>query len=170
MPISLRLSLLLALLLVGPLISKGEDSLYDPRTARKLTTEQQSWFGPLSSKFRYDGRMLHAAQIAADRAHAHSTYRCWRYVKTALVAANAIDSYPKSEYAKQAGNELQASYGFRKLKIVDPYQAPIGSVLVYGGRGPGHVEIRTAAGFVSDFTSPKPSTRPLLGIYVKPQA
>jgi len=170
MPISLRLSLLLALLLVGPLISKGEDSLYDPRTARKLSPEQQWMFGPQSGKFRYDGRMLHAAEIAAERAHMHSTYRCWRYVKTALMAANAVDSYPKTQYAKQAGNELQQSYGFRRIKIEDPYKAPIGAVLVYGGRGPGHVEIRTAAGFASDFTSVKPSTRPLLGVYVKPKA
>ena len=30
---------------------------------------------------------------------------------------------------------------------------PLGSVLVYGGKGAGHVELRTAKGFVSDFAS-----------------
>ena len=127
-------------------------------------------FGPQSSKFRYDSRMLHAAQIAADRAHAHSTYRCWHYVKTALMASNAVPTYPKTEYAKEAGTELQNSFGFRKLRVNDPYLAPVGSVLVYGGRGAGHVEIRTPTGFVSDFTSIRASTRPLLGVYVKPKA
>ena len=45
---------------------------------------------------------------------------------------------------------------------------PVGSVLVYGGRGAGHVEIRTDDGFVSDFKSNKPSKRPLIGVYIKP--
>ena len=80
-----------------------------------------------------------------------------------------IQSYPKTEYAKQAGAELVESHGFRRLAISDPFQAPVGSVLVYGGRGAGHVEIRTMAGFVSDFVSVKPSKRPLLGIFVKPK-
>ena len=47
---------------------------------------------------------------------------------------------------------------------------PVGSVLVYGGRGAGHVEIRTEGGFVSDFVSRTPSERPLVGVYVKPPA
>jgi hypothetical protein len=145
------------------------DSLFDPQTARRLNPDEMSIFGPQSGKFRYDSRMLHAAQIAASRAHAHSTSRCWRYVKDALLAADAVETRPKSEYAKEAGAELQQSFGFKKLSVRDPYLAPMGSVLVYGGRGAGHVEIRTALGFVSDFTSPKPSTRPLLGVYVKPR-
>lgn len=148
----------------------ADDSLYNPQTARKLNLDEISIFGPQSGKFRYDSRMLHAAQIAAARAHKHSTSRCWHYVKDALMAANAVDTRPKTEYAKQAGSELQLSFGFTKLKVTDPYLAPLGSVLVYGGRGAGHVEIRTAAGFVSDFTSVKPSSRPLLGVYVKPRA
>jgi len=43
-------------------------------------------------------------------------------------------------------------------------------VLVYGGPGAGHVEFRTEQGFVSDFLSLHPSTRPLIGIYIKPRA
>ena len=113
--------------------------------------------------------MLNAARIAADRAHAHSQSSCWRYVKQALLAAKTIDSYPKTAYAKQAGRELTASYGFKKLRISDPFKAPLGSILVYGGRGAGHVEIRTEYGFVSDFSTPRPSRRPLIGVYVKPR-
>jgi hypothetical protein len=114
--------------------------------------------------------MLHALQIAQERAHKHSTSRCWRFVKTALMAANAIDSYPKTAYAKQAGGELEKTYGFKKLRVKDPYKAPVGSVIVYGGKGAGHVEIRTATGFVSDFSTLKCSPRPMIGVYIKPKA
>ncbi len=168
-----RISLLpvIALLLLVT-VAKGysaDGSLYDPHTARKLNPQEMSFFGKFSGQFRYDSRMLHAAQIAEERAHPHSTSRCWHYVKDALLAANAVETRPKSEYAKEAGGELQKSYGFKKLKVTNPYLAPMGSVLVYGGRGAGHVEIRTPEGFVSDFTSLKPSARPLLGVYVKPR-
>ena len=45
---------------------------------------------------------------------------------------------------------------------------PLSSVLVYGtARSVGHVEIRTKDGFVSDFRSPIPSRRPLMGVYAK---
>jgi hypothetical protein len=148
----------------------ADGSLYDSATAKKLTAEQRSIFGPQSSKFRYDKRMIRAAEIAAARARSHSTSRCWRYVKKALLASNVIDSYPKTAYAKQAGAELQKSYGFKKIKVSDPFKAPLGAVLVYGGRGAGHVELRTDDGFVSDFESLKPSRRPLIGVYVKPPA
>ncbi len=94
--------------------------------------------------------------------------RCWRYVKEALLAAGAVDSYPKTSLARQAGAELVERYGFTKLPVRDPYQAPVGSVLVYGsGRGAGHVEIRTSRGFVSDFRASEPSRRPLIGVYAK---
>lgn len=115
--------------------------------------------------------MIRAARIATERARRHSTKRCWRYVKNAMLAAKLIDSYPKTVYAKQAAIELPRDYGFKKLATRNPYAAPIGSVLVYGGKNAGHVEIRTATGFVSDFASSKPSLRrPLLGIFVKPEA
>ncbi len=156
---------------ISPAVARAaEGSLYNARTARKPTVEQRSLFGPQSSKFRYDKRMLHAAEIAAARARAHSTSSCWRYVKTALLASDVIASYPKTAYAKQAGAELQTSYGFKKSRVSDQFKAPLGSVLVYGGQGAGHVEIRTGAGFVSDFASLKPSRRPLIGVYVKPRA
>ena len=115
-----------------------------------------------------DAKLMRAATIAEERAHAHSRSRCWRYVKEALLASGVISSYPKTTYAKEAGEELMHSYGFKKLSIHDPYAAPVGAVLVYTARrGPGHVEIRTKDGFASDFRSKIPSPRPLLGVYAK---
>jgi hypothetical protein len=148
--------------------AQGAESLYDSKTAKKIDISKLSFFGPQASKFRYDGRMMRAAEIASARAHAHSQGSCWRYVKDALISAGLVDSRPKSEYAKEAASELSNSYGFQKLRVTDPFSAPVGSVLVYGGRGAGHVEFRTKQGFVSDFTSAKPSHRPLIGVYVKP--
>ena len=115
-----------------------------------------------------DPTLLRAATIADERANAHSKMRCWRYVKEALVASGAVTSYPKTEYACQAGDELVRSFGFTRLSVQDPYLAPVGSVLVYGsGRSAGHVEIRTPTGFVSDFRAATPSRRPLIGVYAK---
>src|SRR4051812_42489567 len=111
--------------------------------------------------------LVRAASIAQERAYAHSKSRCWRYVKEALLAAGAVSSYPKTEYAKQAGDELVNNYGFKKLAINDPFSAPIGAVLVYGGKGAGHVEIRNKSGFVSDFRAEMPSKRKLIGVYAK---
>lgn len=111
--------------------------------------------------------MTKAATIAQDRAHAHSQRTCWRYVKEALLAAGAVNSYPKTALAKQAGDELVNSYGFKKLPVTDPYAAPVGAVLVYGGKGAGHVEIRNKNGFASDFRTPTPSKRKLIGVYAK---
>ena len=45
--------------------------------------------------------------------------------------------------------------------------APVGAVLVYGGKGAGHVEIRNKNGFASDFRTPTPSKRKLIGVYAK---
>ena len=117
---------------------------------------------------RINPKLTRAASIAQERAHAHSKSRCWRYVKNALLASGIIGSYPKTAYAKEAGEELVRDYGFKKLPIRDPYKAPVGAVLVYGSRrAAGHVEIRTKTGFVSDFQNKKPSRRPLLGVYAK---
>ncbi len=146
------------------------DSLYNSKTAQKIDPAQQSLFGPQSGKFRYDKRMIRAAEIASARARSHSTSKCWRYVKNALLAANAVESRPVTIYAKQAAAELTANHGFKKIRERNPYKAPLGSVIVYGGKGAGHVEIRTQKGFVSDFVSTKPSPRPLIGIYIKPRA
>jgi len=117
---------------------------------------------------RVNPKLMRAATIADERAHAHSKSRCWHYVKEALVASGVVDGRPKTALAKQAGDELVRDYGFKKLPIHDPFAAPLGSVLVYSARGAaGHVEIRTKDGFVSDFRSKTPSRRPLIGIYAK---
>jgi hypothetical protein len=146
----------------------ASDSRYNPSTARKLSPEEAKNFGPKSGNIRYDSRMIRAAEIAAQRARAHSTMLCWRYVKYALLDAKAVTSYPDSLYAKQAATQLCNQYGFQKLAIRDPHKAPIGAVLVYGGPGAGHVEIRAKNGYVSDFRSPTPSNRPFLGAFVLP--
>jgi hypothetical protein len=115
-----------------------------------------------------DGRLMQAASIAEERAHAHSRSRCWHYVKEALLASGVIDSRPKSELARDAASDLVNNYGFKKLSVNDPFSAPVGSVLVYGtSHSVGHVEFRTKSGFVSDFRSPTPSRRPLLGVFAK---
>ena len=149
-------------------VAKVENaSLYESKTAQKIDPARLSFFGPHASKFRYDKRMIRAAELAAARAYGHSHGSCWRYVKDALLSAGLVDSRPKTAYAKQAGSELTGNYGFTKIRVSDPYKAPLGSVLVYGGHGAGHVEFRTKTGFVSDFTSPTPSKRPLIGVYIK---
>jgi len=124
---------------------------------------------PLAKVDRHiDRKLMQAATIAQERAHAHSRSMCWHYVKEALLASGAIDSRPKSEFAKDAAQDLVSNYGFKKLSVKDPFAAPLGSVLVYGAnRTAGHVEIRTRDGFVSDFLSRTPSPRPLLGVYAK---
>ena len=110
----------------------------------------------------------HAATIAEERARAHSLSKCWQFVKEALVAAGVVKSRPQTPLAKQAGQELVNNYGFKKLPVSNPYEAPVGSVLVYGAkRAAGHVEIRTETGFVSDFRSKTPSPRPLIGVFAK---
>ena len=113
--------------------------------------------------------MQAATRIANAKAKRHSQRRCWRAVKNALLQAKVVSSRPTTRYAKQAGHELQSKYAFKKLKIKNPNQAPLGAILVYGGRGAGHVEIRTQKGFVSDFANTRPSRRPLLGVYVSPK-
>lgn len=170
--IAMRLLRFIPLLLSVASVSSasGSYSLFDSSNAKNLNKEQRSFFGPLSGSFRYDKRMIQAAAIAEERARAASTYSCWRYVKNALLEAKIIDSYPKTRYAKEAGIELQNDFGFRKISVSDPYKAPLGAILVYGGPGAGHVEFRSKEGFVSDFISPKPSPRPLIGVYVKPRS
>jgi hypothetical protein len=123
---------------------------------------------PFGNDSKIDPKLRRAATIAEERARAHSLSKCWRYVKEALVAAGVVKSRPQTPLAKQAGQELVSKYGFKKLPVSDPYQAPVGAVLVYGAkRAAGHVEFRTENGFVSDFRSKTPSRRPLLGVFAK---
>jgi len=146
---------------------RAGDSLYDPAAAQPLTESQRAFFGERSGEFRYDRRMIRAAEIASARACAAPTSRCWHFVKDALVEAGVVSKRPTSAWAKQAGDELCQKFGFRKLGITNPFDAPVGSVIVYGGADAGHVELRTESGFASDFLSRTPYPRPLIGIYVK---
>ena len=123
---------------------------------------------PFGNDAKIDPKLRRAATIAEERARVHSLSKCWRYVKEALVAAGVVKSRPQTTLAKQAGQELVNKYGFKKLPVSDPYQAPVGAVLVYDAkRAAGHVEIRTENGFASDFRSKTPSRRPLLGVFAK---
>jgi hypothetical protein len=162
---------LLPLVLASSLWSapaKADESLIDKAQVEKLTRAQKEMFGPKSGGLRYDPRMIRAAEIAKQRAHPKMTWHCWKYVKNALVAAQVVGTRPTSIFANRAGDELCEKYGFVKLPIRDPYQAPIGAVVVYNGADGGHVEIRTEDGFVSDFESRTAYPRPVIGIYVKP--
>jgi hypothetical protein len=156
-----------ALVATSATLGAAEPSLYDPSSARKLTPAEQAQFGARSGAFHYDARMIRAVKIARERAHRVTTWHCWGYVKDALLAANVVDTRPKSSWACQAGDELVQKFGFKKIAQLDPRRAPVGAVVVYGGGDAGHVELRTADGFVSDFFSPTPYPRPVLGIFVK---
>ena len=99
-----------------------------------------------------DPKLRRAATIAEERARAHSVSKCWRFVKEALVASGVVKSRPQTPLAKQAGQELVNNYGFKKLPVSNPYEAPVGSVLIYGAtRAAGHVEIRTEDWICHDF-------------------
>ena len=93
---------------------------------------------PLSRNFPHlDPSLTRAATIAEERAHAHSRRSCWRYVKNALLASGAVDSYPKTALARQAGDELVQRYGFKRLAAARPLPGPggLGSCLWIGPRG-----------------------------------
>lgn len=138
---------------------------------------------------------LRAADIAAARAAGHpSIGKCYAWVKTALQQSGAVPDYMPGVAAKDAGPTLQQR-GFVNLlnrpgnTIRSPYDAPKGAVLVYGAAPGavdrnaryGHIEIRTATGFASDYASANARTgsaanglegrgRVLTGVYVKPDA
>jgi hypothetical protein len=170
MTIRILLSLIALALTLQSSNAEGA-SLYDASQAQQLTPEQAARFGPQAANYRYDSRMIRAAAIAQQRAQKRSASLCWRYVKTALLQAGAVDSYPKTAFAKQAAQELPKSFGFKRIRCRDPRSAPLGSVLVYGGKDAGHVEIRTVEGYVSDFRSATPyEKRPLIGVFIKPRA
>ncbi len=145
------------------------DSSGQPASARIV---RHYWRVPIVHPFahvdpRINPKLMRAATIAQERANAHSKGRCWHYVKTALVAAGVLNSYPKTAYAAEAGSELMHSYGFTRLSMRDPYSAPVGSILVYGNLSRGHVEIRTRDGFVSDYHSKNACFYPLVAVYAK---
>jgi hypothetical protein len=146
--------------------SKGSSRWSSRETTRGGTSDSLESSAAVQDN-SIDPVMLKAGSIAEQRALPHSTMRCWHYVKEALVAAGSVSSYPQSTYAKQAGDELVRSYGFVRLAVQSAAQAPVGAVIVYGGKGPGHVELRTARGFVSDFYHSQPSNLPFIGAFTR---
>lgn len=112
-----------------------------------------------------------AAAIAHALAHkkAKSIGYCLRYVKGALVAGGLFAKYPGCGHAKNF-NPYMAKEGFKDLlgTGVNLNTAPVGAVIIYGPveaqthNGKiisGHIEIKYAHGYVSDFSSPRPVYR-----------
>ena len=122
---------------------------------------------PEVPEVKMDERMLEAVRVAERSARSRSINRCWRFVKRALKEAELVECYPQTALAKEAAVELPERYGFTQIEVEDPHDAPVGAVIVYGGRGAGHVELRSDTGFVSDHASRKPSPRPLIGVFIK---
>src|SRR4029077_9487207 len=81
-----------------------------------------------------DPKLRRAATIAEERARAHSVRKCWCIVEEALAGAGVVKPRPETPLAKQAVQELVNNYGFKKLPDSNPYEAPVGSVLVYGAK------------------------------------
>jgi len=161
--LSALLMLLTAFAVVSPAVAKPKHEKQEKAAA---DSDDDLFFAPKFEKEASDDRMLEAVEIATLSARRHSHRHCWRAVKDALLEANVVPSRPTSKYAWQAAEELEQKFSFKKLEITDPFDAPIGSVLVYGGPGAGHVEFRSEEGFVSDFTNPRPSHRPLIGVFI----
>ncbi len=112
--------------------------------------------------------MVAASLIARQRSLPQTTGYCWRFVKRALLAAGAVSSYPKTNYAHEAGRELVEKHGFTKLKVSNPWKAPVGAVLVYGPNRKfkaGHVEIRGSNDFISDYRGRRPADFKFIGAY-----
>jgi hypothetical protein len=168
---SRRISALLICLCVtvvaSPKLLATDDAHVVSPQAPHYSKKLQRLFGHHAPRFNYDERMIRAAEIAVSRAGTQTTWRCWHFVKDALLDAGVISSRPHSPWAKQAGDELCEKFGFKKLPVNNPLDAPVGAVVVYGGPDAGHVELRTESGFVSDFFSSTPYPRPLIGVYVK---
>lgn len=138
---------------------------------------------------------IKAADLAASRAAGRASGgKCYAWVKTALQQSGAVKDYMPGVAAKDAGPALEQR-GFTNIlnqpgaNIRSPYDAPKGAVLVYGAAPGatdknakyGHIEIRTANGFASDYASANARTGPasnglegrgrvLIGVYVKPDA
>jgi len=140
-------------------------SFFDVLFGRKAEAKTAAARAP---EAQMDERMLEAVRVAERSARRRSINRCWRFVKRALQEAELVECYPQTALAKEAAVELPERYGFKQIEVDTPHDAPVGAVIVYGGRGAGHVELRSKTGFVSDHASRKPSPRPMIGVFIKP--
>ncbi|MYN02900.1 LysM peptidoglycan-binding domain-containing protein [Pseudoduganella sp. DS3] len=123
------------------------------------------------SKPKASGRIETAIAYAMKHKHPKSIHYCLKYVKRALVAAGYF-KYPGCEHAKNFGPVL-AKNGFKNLLETTPginlKTAPHGSIIIYapiekqttsaGKVISGHIEIKHAGGFVSDFNEVDPCYR-----------
>lgn len=135
---------------------------------------------------RNKGRLIRSTWVNADR-KSSSIRSCYNGVKELLEKAGATSSRLVGEHAMYAGSSLK-SQGFLNLmdtdfkdQIKSPYDAPVGSVIVYkttDGSRSGHIEVRTENGFVSDYFSERARTgssgvglsskgRKVIGVYIK---
>jgi hypothetical protein len=83
--------------------------LVDSSSKRKLSKATLAKIDPSLSP-----KLAQAATIAEERANARSKSKCWRYVKQALLASGAVDSYPKTALAKEAGAGAGERLRFRE--------------------------------------------------------
>lgn len=87
---------------------------------------------------------------------------CARFVKEAYLAMGCVKSYPNCGSAKNCDGPMRklgfSDYRINGTKVMNPCDAPVGAAIVYGGKGAGHMEIRTRRGFLSDYLSLAPRT------------
>ena len=105
---------------------------------------------------------------------------CARYVRFILNDCGVLPNNSIARYAENAGSALERQ-GFRRLGILNPDQAPLGSIIVYGGTcpaspkgaDPGHIEIKTGSSeYTSDYVanaarSTQTECRRVTGIYFR---
>jgi hypothetical protein len=157
---------ILFLSLPAPLFAQYNERFSEPANAAPYYAREADLDRGVNSDLR-----LAAAYCQTHALTTGQQKLCWRRVKEALVQSGAVSSYPSTPYAYQAGNELVSRYGFRKINIHNPYDAPVGAILVYKDNGEaggcGHTEIRTLHGFASDYISRGYCKFRLTGVYVK---
>ena len=152
--------------------------------ARIRTQEQTRTLA--TTPYSADERVENAIRFALRHSTTYSRGRCTAAVRQALYATGVVPyriTFGHGDRRNWAGNTgpQWEQNGFRNLlatregrrSIQSPYDAPVGAILVYRGTTNrthmGHVEIRHANGFVSDYRSSRPvgSGFELIGVYVK---
>jgi len=115
-----------------------------------------------------DPKLTRAATIAQERAM-RTPAQCAGIMskKLARLPGSSIHDQ-KASMPGMRRRIWSCNYGFKKLSMRDPFARRIGSVLVYG---PAAASVTSRSGrrtvFVSDFRSPTPRNRPLIGVYAK---
>jgi hypothetical protein len=115
-----------------------------------------------------DAELRNISGVSAKRAGEALTSKKYGFV-------NLLDM---PQFKNQIMGAPQVSYDRHGNKVVKaPIDAiPMGAVLVYGGTGDGHIEMRTPDGYASDYIKPYNRTaglqsfggRVLIGVYIRP--